>query len=162
MDRDGKREVYASLGMEEYWLYDPSGEHLATRLRGMRLVGGGYRELAPRTSVPDPIRYASSPGARTVRSTVLGLDVRVDRGGGLCLYDPVTGMALPGYEEEHVARKDAEARVAELEALVQEFRIGRTSPGGNKVDHRAAGPGGVRDAGDPATRCGHGVPAPVA
>ena len=71
----------------------------------------------------------------------------------MCLYNPVTGQALPGYEEEHVARnaeavtrraaevrleretaarKAAEARVSELEALVQELRSGRTRPGGNE------------------------------
>ena len=153
VDRDEKRAVYASLGVEEYWLYDPTGEQLTARLRGTRLIGGGYRELAQTAPVSGSARYASSPGARTVRSTVLGLDVCVERGGALCLFNPVTGQALPGYEEEHVARKAevvarraaevrleretaarkaAEARVSELEALVQELRSGRTRPGGNE------------------------------
>ena len=137
VDRDEKRAVYAVLGVEEYWLYDPTGERLATRLRGMCLVGGGYRELAAEATMSGSARHASSPGVRTVRSTVLGLDLGVERGGTLYLYDPVTGEALPGYEEEHVARKAetaarkaAEARVAELEALVRELRSGRSSPGG--------------------------------
>ena len=46
------------------------------------------------------------------------------------MHDPVRGRALPGYEEEHVAREVAEAREAELEALVRELRGGRSSPGG--------------------------------
>ena len=145
VDRDEKRVLYASLGVEEYWLYDPTGERLASRLRGMRLVGGGYRELAAEATASGPARhgssagsarYASSPGARTVRSEVLGLDLCVERGGALRLCDPVTAEALPGYEEEHVARKAetvarkaAEARVAELEALVRELRGGRVPPG---------------------------------
>ena len=45
-DRDEKRAVYASLGVEEYWLNDPTGERFTTRLRGMRLVEGRYRALA--------------------------------------------------------------------------------------------------------------------
>ena len=144
VDRHKKRAVYAALGVKEYWLYDPTGERLATRLRGMRLAGGGYRELAAEATVSGSTRHASSPGVRTVRSTVLGLDLRVERGGTLCLYDPVTGKALPGYEEEHVARRaetaareaaearaaEAETRVAELESLVRELRGGRSSPGG--------------------------------
>ena len=96
----------------------------------MRLVGGDYRELAAEATVFGSGRHANLPGARAVRSTVLGLDLRVERGGALCLYDPAAGTALPGYEEEHVARKAAEARVAELEALVRELRGGRSSPGG--------------------------------
>ena len=130
VDRDKKRAVYASLGVEEYWLYDPTGEHFTTRLSGMRLVEGRYRELAAQAQVSASARHASSPGIRTVRSTVLGLDLRVERGGALSLQDPVRGRALPGYEEEHVAREAAEARVAELEAQVQELRGGRSSPGG--------------------------------
>ena len=143
VDRGEKRAVYAGLGVEEYWLYDPTGEWLASRLWGMRLVGGDYRELAAEATVFGSSRQASLPGARAVRSTVLGLDLRVERGGALCLHDPVTGTALPGYEEEHVARKAetaareaetaarkaeiaarkaAEARVAELEALVREMQ----------------------------------------
>ena len=152
VDRDEKRELYASLGVSEYWLYDPTGEQLATRLRGMRLEGGGYRELAAGGPVLGPARRGLSAGARAVRSTVLGLDVCVERGGALRLYDAVTGKVLPGYEEEHVARKAetaareveqaareaaearaeqeaaarkaAEVRVAELEALVRELRGG--------------------------------------
>ena len=153
VDRDEKRALYASLGVREYWLYDPRGERVAGRLRGMRLVGGGYRELAPKASLPGPAHDAGSPWGRALRSAVLGLDVCVEREGALRLRDPVTAQVLPGYEEEHlarrtaedraereaaaraseaaaraveaVARKAAEARVAELEALVREMRSGR-------------------------------------
>ena len=38
VDRNEKPKVYARLGVEEYWLYDPTGEHDGPRLRGMRLV----------------------------------------------------------------------------------------------------------------------------
>ena len=135
VDRDRKRAVYASLGVGEHWLYDPSGEHLATRLRGMRLVGERYRGLSPKTSPSGSAHHASPPAVRTVRSAVPGLDVRVARGGGLSLRDPVSAEVLPGYEQEHLARKAAEARaereaaarkvaearVAELEALVRKL-----------------------------------------
>ena len=157
-DRDAKRAVYASLGVREYWLYDPSGKRVAGRLRGMRLAGAGYRELAPGRSLPGPAHNRGAPGGRTVRSAVLGLDVCVEHDGGLRLRDPVTAQVLPGYEEEHLAREAetaareaaevraereaagrateatarqaAEARVAELDALVRELRSGR-APSGN-------------------------------
>ena len=82
-DRDEKRVLYSSLGVEEYWLYDPTGERLASRLRGMRLVEGVYRELSPQAAVSDVGGGVSSLGARTVHSAVLGLDVQVERDGSL-------------------------------------------------------------------------------
>ena len=154
-----KRAVYASLGVEEYWLYDPTGERFTTRLRGMRLVEGRYRELAARAPGSASVRRAGSPGVRTVRSTVLGLDLCVERGGALSLHDPVRGRALPGYEEEHVAREAAEARVAELEALVRGLRDGRSR-------RREAGEGPHGAGRDnhmpcrPATRRARAVPRP--
>ena len=38
-DQGRKREVYASLGVGEYWLFDPTGDYLAPRLQGFRLHG---------------------------------------------------------------------------------------------------------------------------
>ena len=75
-DRDETQKVHASLGAEEYWLYDPTGEQLASRIRGMRLVGGEYRDFPP---------VASGFGVRKLRSAVLGLDVGVDRDGAASL-----------------------------------------------------------------------------
>ena len=103
-DLGKKRALYASLGVEEYWLYDPAGEHLASRIRGMRLAGGRYRDIVP--MVP-------GLGVRKVRSTVLGLDVGTDRTGAACLYDPETGEALLSHAEERAAREAAEVRAAE-------------------------------------------------
>ena len=110
VDRDEKPEVYARLGVEEYWLYDPTGEHLASRIRGMRLSGGRYRDLPP---------VASRLGVRKLRSAVLGLDVGVDRDGAARLYDPETGKALLGHAEERAAREAAEKRV-EREAAARQ------------------------------------------
>ena len=74
---------------------------------------------------------------------MLGLDVCVEREGALRLCDPVTARVLPGYEEEHLARrtaedraereaatrKAAEARVAELEARMGDLCSGRAASG---------------------------------
>ena len=94
--------------MAEYWLYDPTGGHLASRLRGMRLVGDGYRDVAPE---------AAALGERMLHSAVLGLDLRVARGGALRVRDPVTGRDLLAHDEA-VAAYEAEtaARVEEAAA----------------------------------------------
>ena len=135
-DLRDKRALYASLGVAEYWLFDPAGEQLASRLRGMRLAGGAYRDLAPAARVP---------GGRTVHSAVLGLDVRVEPDGAVRLHDRAAGEDLLSYDEAHdaraaeaaaraaeaAARACAEARVAELEALVRELRGARVRGAGD-------------------------------
>ena len=117
-----KRRLYARLGVEEYWLYDPLGEHLSPVLQGYRLAGGAYER--------QPL-LESLDGRLALRSETLGLDLWV-KGGEMRFRDPVAGLDLLGHCEEHAARrsaelraereaaarKAAEARVAELEALI--------------------------------------------
>ena len=105
-DQIRKRELYARLGVREYFLYDPREEYLAPPLRGMRLVGRGYEALAP-------VRLAG--GREGVWSEVLGLHL-YGRGQALRLRDPVAGRDLLTHREEAAARRAAEARIAELEA----------------------------------------------
>ena len=110
-DLGPQRALYASLGVAEYWLFDPTREHLLSPpLRGMRLVGGSYRDLPI-------VQLAASASAPTLRSEVLGLDLRLDR-GALRFRDAATGEDLLSYEEAVAAREAAEARIAELEALL--------------------------------------------
>ena len=112
-DLGPKRALYASLGVVEYWLFDPTRERLLSPpLRGMRLAGQEYREL------PVLQLAASAP---TLRSEVLGLDLRLDR-GALRFRDAATEEDLLSYEEAVAAREAAEARIAELEALLGGMR----------------------------------------
>ena len=111
-DRDKKRALYARLGVGEYWLYDPTGERIRSRLRAMRLEAGGYREVVPE---------AAALEGRYLRSAVLGLEVRVDGAGELHVRNPVTGDTYLMPEEEHVARlAEAEARREEAAARREE------------------------------------------
>ena len=83
-DLGPKREVYARLGVKEYWMYDPTGEYLSPVLQGLRLAGGAYvRQLA--VSSPD--------GALTLRSETLGLELRA-QGAEMRFHDPATGQVL--------------------------------------------------------------------
>ena len=133
-DRDTKRSLYAALGVAEYWLFDPTRELLSPPLRGMRLIGGRYRDL--------PVLQVAA-NAPTLRSEVLGLDLRLDR-GALRFRDPAAGEDLLGHDEERtarrgaetrarreaVAREVAEAQLAELRARLRDVQDGRSSPEG--------------------------------
>ena len=111
-----KRGIYAGLGVREYWLYDPMGEHLKPVLQGNRLAGAEYERQAAVESVD---------GTLTLYSETLGLELWA-KGGKMRFRDPETGRDLLSHREEHAARRAAaaraeaaEARIAELEALIR-------------------------------------------
>ena len=139
-DVERKPGIYASLGIGEYFLFDPTGEHLVPRLQGYRLVDGAYEHLPVVESIDRTL---------TMSSDMLGLELRA-KDEELRFHDPETGETLLSYAEEHTARREetaarraaelrvereaaarreetaarraAEARVAELEARLGEYR----------------------------------------
>ena len=109
-DQGAKRELYESLGVREYWQYDPTGDYLEPRLRGMRLVGGEYEKLGE-TRLGD--------GTLAMYSAVLGLEVRTEE-GELRFHDPETGRNIRTLTESNEAWQRAElARQREQEARQQ-------------------------------------------
>ena len=115
-DMERKPGIYAGLGVREYFLFDPWGEHLAPRLQGYRLVDGTYERLPAVESIDRTL---------TLTSEVLGLELRA-KGEEMRFHNPSTGETLLSHGEEHAARREeaaarraAEARVAELEARVR-------------------------------------------
>ena len=140
-DLGRKREIYARLGVREYWQYDPTGEYFSPVLQGLRLAGGDHvRQLA----------VASPDGALTLQSETLGLKLRA-QGGEMRFRDPATGQTLLSHSEADATRREAEsradaaadraeraaaarraadmradtaeARIAELEALLRKTRL---------------------------------------
>ncbi|MDE0107911.1 MAG: Uma2 family endonuclease [Bryobacterales bacterium] len=103
-DRGEKLDLYASIGVREYWRFHPTGLLEGSRRAGTRLEGGTLRGLGyePLTTRPDG----------SVRSEVLGLEVRVDerprRSHLLRFRDPKTGKDLLTFEESEHGRLEAE------------------------------------------------------
>ena len=117
-DQVGKRALYGRLGVREYFLYEPREEYLSPPLVRMRLVGSGYEPLG-----------AERLADRTegVWSEVLGLYLCHRGRGTLRLHDPAAGRGLVTPWEQPAARRAAEARIAELEALLSSDHDGRGS-----------------------------------
>ena len=113
VDTGRKRELYAELGVREYWRYDPTGgDFYGEPLVGERLVDGEYRRIE---------MSHESDGRVWGHSDVLNLDLWWDD-GELRLWDPVSRRWLLSHEEEKERADAAEARLAELEAELRRLR----------------------------------------
>ncbi len=97
-DLGGKRVLYASLGVREYYIFDPLREVIPSQLRGFRLFEGEYLPMV---------------GGR-LQSQVLDIDFEVEQ-SWLRLYDRKTGQRLLTHGESEAARKKAEAKAARVE-----------------------------------------------
>ena len=119
-DVTGKRQIYAEIGVPEYWRFDRSGgDYYGEPLAGERLVDGIYQPV-PLSGEPDGILKGYSPALRLS----LCWDNEVLR-----FYDPGSGEYLRNFEalqaarqaeqaradSEQAARERAEARVRELQ-----------------------------------------------
>ena len=103
-----KRDVYASLGIQEYFMFDPSEGRMHPPLQGYTLKGERYERLPDE----EPL---------TVRSRLLGLDLWLNEQGHLRMRNARTGVNLPTTEESELGRQEEIARsTADVEAAARE------------------------------------------
>ena len=110
VDTGRKRDLYAELGVGEYWRYDGTGgDFYGEPLVGERLVDGEYERFE---------MWYEDDGDVWAHSDALNLDLWW-RDGELRFWDPVAGEWLLTQDEEHdgrlaerSGRLDAEARAA--------------------------------------------------
>ena len=121
IDRVEKRELYARLGITEYWRYDATGgDFYGEALVGEHLAEGEYRRMEMNREA-DGMVWAHSP--------LLNLDLCWDE-GRLRFYDPAARVWLlnqmeerAAKEAERVGRESAEARLTELEDELRRLRL---------------------------------------
>ncbi len=126
VDRGEKRQAYESIGVPEYFLFDPEGRWHQPVLQGFRLVQGAYVALQP---AADGSLVSAQLGLRLVPERTM-----------LRLVDLRTGAPVPTRQErieqereradserkraddERERAEKAEKRVAELERLLEQLR----------------------------------------
>ncbi len=126
-DQVDKPQLYAQLGVQEYFQYDPTGDYLKPQLKGYTLVSGAYQPIPPTDN--QDLEFC-------LHSSALGLNLCLQAGASqnlrlseadaslmpkeLRFYDPQTGEKLLSHRETEQARLAAEqARLAESEARSQ-------------------------------------------
>ena len=115
-DLGDKRDIYARMGVQEYWRMDLGGEYYGEPLVGERLVDGEYRRFEAHTE---------DNGDIWSRSELLGVTFlyRVEEGyGRFLLRDSESGEWLHTLEESEAARQAAEERVRLLRAELDSMR----------------------------------------
>ena len=106
-DLTEKRDIYAKMGVPQYWLLDPpDGSNYGFILKGLRLVDGEYEEI--------PMTEGSGDFLRG-HSEVLGLDLCWEN-GTLRFYNPATGEYLKNQQETIAERDAAQAALAAAQA----------------------------------------------
>lgn len=130
-DERDKPLLYAQLGVQEYFQYDPTGDYLQPQLKGYQLVEGRYQPIPP---VP------TSKAVLSIPSQVLGLDLRLvkldflllvnDENGRevrqeLRFFDPRTGEKLLSYKESEQARAQAEQAKEQAEQAKEQAEQAR-------------------------------------
>ena len=115
-DLESKRDLYAELGVREYWRFDATGgEFYGEALVGERLVDGKYVRLVMRSE---------EDGRVGGRSDVLNLELWWED-GELRFLDLMTGEMLLSQEEEQDGRLAAEARAEAADVYAYEERTER-------------------------------------
>ncbi|TWH51312.1 Uma2 family endonuclease [Dulcicalothrix desertica] len=104
-DETTKPSKYASLGVTEYFQYDPEEQYLNPNLKGFRLNSSNTYEPIQRDILPD--------GSFSIHSSVLNLDLRLIY-DELRFFDPQTGDMLLSPKESEKGR--LEAKQKELQA----------------------------------------------
>lgn len=109
-DEAEKPHKYQTMGVLEYFQYDPTGDYLRPALKGLRLVEGRYQPIAA-TVLP--------AGDLVLFSQALGLELRLTA-GELRFYDPQTGQKLLSPEEKAAALQQTEQTLQQTEETLQQ------------------------------------------
>lgn len=112
-DTGWKRDLYARLGVREYWRFDRTGGELyGSGLAGEYLEAGVYGPVTIHTD---------ADGVERGYSRLLHLNLRW-RNGSLELQDPDTGEILSDRRGERTAKETAQAALRERDELLEEQR----------------------------------------
>ena len=108
-DLGEEKDIYASLEIQDYFLYDAEGLYLPTPLMGFTLVDGVYEAITPDVH-------------EGIHSSVLGLDFRL-QDGELRIFDPIANEWVQSLEEQaFTPAEQAKARAENAAARAEQAK----------------------------------------
>ncbi len=113
-DEREKPDIYAQMGVCEYFQYDSTGDYLNPPLKGRRLTRNGYEVITP-NRLED--RMLSFP------SQVLGLEMRLFPDSRMRFFNLQTGEYLRSPQESERERVQEKQRADRLAARLRELGI---------------------------------------
>lgn len=112
-DQGIKKGLYAYLGVQEYFQYDPTSDYLSPSLQGLRLVDGNYFPIPPRANKSCLILF----------SEVLGLELRRLQDGSFRFYAPETGELLGNLREIETSRQAERERSQKMAERLRQLGV---------------------------------------
>ena len=134
-DLGGKKEIYAAMGVTEYFLYDPFRCCLPAPLMGFRLFDGDYVEILPLANggVPSEtlnLEFLLQDDGIGVYTTMAGgqLKTRAEQEADARHQEVIARQnAEARAQREAEARRDAEAELAELREKLKRLEAKSTN-----------------------------------
>jgi Uma2 family endonuclease len=127
-DRDENPLIYQTLGVKEYFQFDPSGDYLKPLpLQGVRLQKGKYEAIAS-AILPENIL--------SLHSEVLGLDLRLYPDKRFRFFDPKSNQILRSYAEAEQERSLEKQARREAEAIAEQERQEKLQERQEKLQER--------------------------
>ncbi|WP_448601634.1 Uma2 family endonuclease [Thermoleptolyngbya sp.] len=117
-DLTEKKTLYERLGVQEYWLFDPKGEWIKSKLRGYRLQQERYQQITDGRSIPLQLRLQ-------VEGDLISF-YREDTSEKLLIPKELAAALKQeqiAKEQERLARQQAEAEVERLKARLRSLGV---------------------------------------
>jgi Uma2 family endonuclease len=118
-DDGAKKHLYAQIGIQEYWQFDPKGEWIKEQLRGHQLENGQYHPITNNISRVLQLRLEVDNSLSSSPTALIAF-YRLDTETKLLL--PVELQAKASIAEQEAVFSKQEAASAQQKALISEQR----------------------------------------
>ncbi len=116
-DEVSKKQLYAQIGIQEYWQFDPKGEWIKEQLRGYRLENGQYQPITDSISRVLQLRLEVDNSLSSSPTALIAF-YRLDTAAKLLL--PIELQAKAMIAEQQALISKQEAAFAQQKALISE------------------------------------------